>query len=94
MTAYPKSFRDEINSQIVGSGYDSILKQLVCRIDHLKKAKTTIRPLCDMPEESKKWKMEYGCINSDPQLPVGETSQLQQEKKRNCLKCFKIRKAM
>ncbi|XP_016117196.1 uncharacterized protein [Sinocyclocheilus grahami] len=33
--AYPKSFRDEINSQIVGSGYDSLLK-LVCRIDNLK----------------------------------------------------------
>ncbi|KAA0701610.1 hypothetical protein E1301_Tti022476 [Triplophysa tibetana] len=26
--AYPKSFRDEINSQVVGSGYDSLLKQL------------------------------------------------------------------
>ncbi len=72
--AYPKSFRDEINSQIVGSGYDSLLKQLVCRIDNLKRAKTSTRPLCDMPEESKKRKLEYGCISSEPQLPVGETA--------------------
>ncbi|XP_048018806.1 uncharacterized protein LOC125250320 isoform X1 [Megalobrama amblycephala] len=86
--AYPKSFRDEIDSQIVGSGYDSLLKQLVCRIDHLKRAKTTTRSLCDMPEKSKKRKSEYGCINSEPQFPAGETSELQQEKKAKLLEMF------
>ncbi|MGL5901447.1 MAG: hypothetical protein ACRCZO_02075 [Cetobacterium sp.] len=62
--AYPKSFRDEIDSQIVGSGYDSLIKQLVYRIDNLKRAKATTRSLCDMPEKSKRRKSEYGFINS------------------------------
>ncbi|XP_052459626.1 uncharacterized protein LOC128018259 isoform X2 [Carassius gibelio] len=87
--AYPKSFRDEINSQVVGSGYDSLLKQLVCRIDNLKRAKAISIPLCGTLEVStKKRKLLYGCINSDPQLLVGETSELQQEKKEKLVVMF------
>ncbi|XP_059363214.1 uncharacterized protein LOC132101999 isoform X2 [Carassius carassius] len=87
--AYPKSFRDEINSQVVGSGYDSLLKQLVCRIDNFKRAKAISSPLCGTLEVStKKRKLLYGCIHSDPQLLVGETSELQQEKKEKLLVMF------
>lgn len=87
--AYPKSFRDEINSQVVGSGYDSLLKQLMCRIDNFKRAKAISTPLCGTLEVStKKRKLLYGCINSDPQLLVGETSELQQEKKEKLLVMF------
>ncbi len=31
---YPKSFRDEIEGQVVGTGYDSLVKQLVSWIDN------------------------------------------------------------
>lgn len=87
---YPKSFRDEINSQVIGSGYDSLLKQLVCRIDNLKRTNATTSPLCATLEAStKKRKVEYGCINFDPQLPVGDTSELQLAKKEQLLEMFK-----
>ncbi|KAI9516295.1 hypothetical protein NQZ68_017498, partial [Dissostichus eleginoides] len=31
---YPKSFRDEIEGQVVGTGYDSLTKQMLSRIDN------------------------------------------------------------
>ncbi|KAK0141030.1 hypothetical protein N1851_021974 [Merluccius polli] len=68
---YPKSFRDEIEGQIVGAGYDS-LKRLPesCRPDNVKR-------VC---------KDAYGCINSEPELPPGETKQLQKQKQEELVK--------
>lgn len=42
VSAYPQSFRDVIEDQVVGSGYDSITKQLQSRIDNLNRGKTSL----------------------------------------------------
>lgn len=38
--AYPKSFKDIIGDEIVGSGHDSLTKQLLCRVDNYKRNDT------------------------------------------------------
>ena len=37
---YPKSFKDEIEDEIIGSGHDSLTKQLQCRVDNYKRNET------------------------------------------------------
>ncbi|KAL0965498.1 hypothetical protein UPYG_G00282080 [Umbra pygmaea] len=95
--AYPKSFRDEIENEIVGSGYDSIVKQLSCRIENYKRKDTPslkrrVGPSSSDSEDnsrkdnSKRQQKDYGCINSEPQLPPGETLDLQKQKKEELVK--------
>ena len=42
VSAYPLSFREVIEGEIVGSGYDSLTKQLQSRADNLKRGKTSL----------------------------------------------------
>ena len=37
---YPKSFKDIIEAEVVGSGYDSLTRQLQCRVDNYKRNET------------------------------------------------------
>ncbi|KAJ3601494.1 hypothetical protein NHX12_032462 [Muraenolepis orangiensis] len=86
VSAYPQSFRDVIEDQVVGSGYDSITKQLQSRIDNLNRGKTSLylkRQASSTSEGedllTKTMTLDtYGCINWQPQrLPPGETVETQ-----------------
>ncbi|KAI4810927.1 hypothetical protein KUCAC02_013854 [Chaenocephalus aceratus] len=68
---YPKSFKDEIENQVVGSGYDSITKQLQCRVDNYKRLELpTMTHSSSADKGKKRWRKDaYGCVgNPEPQL--------------------------
>lgn len=44
VSTYPLPFRDVIEDQVVGSGYDSLTKQMQSRVDNLKRGKTLALP--------------------------------------------------
>ncbi|XP_028831045.1 uncharacterized protein LOC114787569 isoform X3 [Denticeps clupeoides] len=93
---YPKSFKDISGHQTTGSGYDSLTKQLQCRVDNLKRenvrfqlkrrhTKTLKTETQDV--RSKKTRLDsYGCINWQPScLPLQETTKTQKEKQEELL---------
>lgn len=91
---YPKSFRDEIEGQVIGTGYDSLGKQLISRIDNHRRlqAPPAQKRLSESggPDDAKKERKDaYGCINPEPELPAGETKQLQKQKQEELMKMFK-----
>ncbi|KAG9276085.1 hypothetical protein AMEX_G8349 [Astyanax mexicanus] len=85
--AYPLSFKDVIEGQVVGSGFDSLTKQLQSRADNLKRGKTSLslkRQASSTSEEGedvplKKIRVDtYGCVNWQPKrMPLGETMETQ-----------------
>lgn len=96
---YPKSFLDEIEGTLVGSGYDSLLKQLQLRFDNinrycnsssLKRKNSLVTEEEDVVEDGPTHKTylrdNYGCINYMPSdCPDGE-SEATQENKQGLLK--------
>lgn len=64
--AYPKSFKDVIEGQVVGSGYDSLTKQLQCRVDNCRRAQPTVRTQASFGQKGRRRKSVYGCVNPDP----------------------------
>lgn len=83
---YPKSFRDELDGNIVGSGYDSVLKQMVLRVENEQRKSTEMKPkikpsaqtnTASEQESAKQRKMDcYGCVNFNPsELPEGESEE-------------------
>lgn len=94
---YPNSFQDEIEGSVVGTGYDSLVKQLQARFDNLNRKsndKTSKRKWEDslgtevndmsIPGSTKKMYLHdnYGCINYMPNdYPDGESETTQEEKK-------------
>lgn len=67
--AYPFSFKDVIEGQVVGSGYDSLTKQLISRVDNLKRGKTTLAQKRQVSSASegeahKRLRLDsYGCVH-------------------------------
>lgn len=65
---YPWSFKDIIEGEVVGSGYDSLTKQIQCRVDNYKrnealsKKKRISDDINTAPESKKQQKDFYGCI--------------------------------
>lgn len=64
---YPMSFRDVIEGEVVASGYDSIVKQLQCRVDNTKRnemqgKKRILEDHMDTVSENKRRRDSYGCI--------------------------------
>lgn len=93
---YPKSFRDEIEGQVVGTGYDSLIKQLMSRIDNYTRlqappAKKRTSESGSPDSVKKGRKDEYGCVNSKPVLLAGETKQLQKQKQEELIMMFNNR---
>lgn len=90
---YPKSLQDVIDGDIVGSGYDSIAKQLQTRLENVKRPDTPKikRRKQDTEEEdtdeltpSQRATVQdtYGCVKWDPKfMPVAETVESQKMKK-------------
>ncbi|KAK6460826.1 hypothetical protein HHUSO_G36946, partial [Huso huso] len=90
---YPKSLQDVIEGHIVGSGYDSLVKQLQSRADNVKRTQfsTPKRQFQhssgsdteEVPAKERALPQDtYGCINWDSEhLPITETlaSQKQQQ---------------
>lgn len=90
---YPKSFRDGIEGQVVGTGYDSLVKQMISRIDNYRRLQSppARKRLSEnhSPDNSKRErKDDYGCINHNPQLPAGESQVSQREKQEELLNMF------
>ncbi|XP_026091610.1 uncharacterized protein LOC113064859 [Carassius auratus] len=83
--AYPEAFKDIIEGEVVGSGYDSVIKQLINRLDNVRRGKTSLslkRRAAGNSEEDtlcrKKRLDSYGCKNWQPvQLPANETPDTQ-----------------
>lgn len=85
---YPKSLQDVIEGHIVGSGYDSLVKQLQSRADNVKRTqfstpKDSFNTVVGATAKERALPQDtYGCINWDPEhLPITETlaSQKQQQ---------------
>ncbi|XDV47047.1 hypothetical protein PO909_016792 [Leuciscus waleckii] len=85
---YPVAFTDVIEGEIVGSGYDSLTKQMLSRVDNLKRGSTPLslkRQLISTSEGEdtppRKRRLDtYGCINWQPmRLPTDETLESQKQ---------------
>ncbi|KAF3844584.1 hypothetical protein F7725_007747 [Dissostichus mawsoni] len=88
---YPKSFRDEIEGQVVGTGYDSLTKQMLSRIDNYRRIQSPLQKRQSEGETNdpkKRRKDSYGCINSEPELPAGETNTMQKQKQLELKRMF------
>ncbi|KAM9501371.1 uncharacterized protein Hap1MRO34_010529 isoform 1-T2 [Clarias gariepinus] len=85
VSTYPQSFRDIIEDQVVGSGYDSLTKQLQNRIDNIKRGKNSLflkrqaSSTSEGDDRPSKIRVDtYGCINWHPKhLPPNETEETQ-----------------
>lgn len=89
---YPKSLQDVIEGDIIGTGYDSLVKQILNRIENvkrpttpkIKKRRTSHDSDTDEipPEKRAAIQDTYGCIRWHVKfLPLGETAESQQQKK-------------
>ncbi|XP_071810939.1 uncharacterized protein [Apostichopus japonicus] len=94
---YPKSFKDVIGSQTIGTGYDSLLKNIQQRVYNQNRrdsdsAKRPVEPEnAAQPPTKKKKTDQYGCINFSPQeLPTGQTVEMLAEKKGQMKASFQI----
>ena len=82
---YPKSFKDIIEGEVVGSGYDSLTKQLQCRVDNynriekLGKKRIISDDIGTVSENKKKRKDSYGCIQWES-APVNVEAQMKKKK--------------
>lgn len=81
---YPKSFKDIIEGEVVGSGYDSLTKQLQSRVDNYKRTenlakKRIITDDITVPDEKKQRKDSYGCIQWESG-PVNVEEQMKKKK--------------
>ena len=80
---YPDSFVDELGGEKIGTGYDSLLSQLVNRVDNISRPSMKRRRFSTEDEiasgSAKQPRDCYGCINWQPtSLPEGETEESQQ----------------
>ncbi|XP_053087514.1 uncharacterized protein LOC117596398 [Pangasianodon hypophthalmus] len=98
--AYPVAFRDVTEGEIVGSGYDSITKQMMSRVDNLRRGTSSLflkRQATgtsegeDTPPRRRRLDT-YGCINWQPvQLPPDETPESQKDAQEQLKKMYKER---
>ncbi|KAF7645123.1 hypothetical protein LDENG_00209580, partial [Lucifuga dentata] len=89
--AYPKSFKDIIEGVVVGTGYDSITKQLQCRVDNIKRVQPpTKTPPNSENRKNKRRNGTYGCI-TEPQAVVNVESQ--EKNREELLKMFEENEA-
>ena len=96
---YPKSLQDVIEGDVIGTGYDSRVKQIQNRIENVKRPTTPKikkRRTCHdddtdeiPPEKRASIQDTYGCIRWHVKfLPLGETAESQQQKKDELKKLF------
>ncbi|XP_073327066.1 uncharacterized protein [Pagrus major] len=98
--AYPVAFTDVIEGEVVGSGYDSLTKQMVSRVDNLKRGNTSLSLKRqsisnsegeDTPTQKKRLDT-YGCTNWQPtQLPPDETPESQKHAQEELKKMWRER---
>ena len=96
VATYPSSFQDVIEGEVVGSGYDSLTKQLVSRVDNLKRGITNLGQKrlqvsgASEDEAPKRLRLDsYGCVNWLPnRLPPGETNESQKLQQEELKKMF------
>ncbi|XP_046899728.1 uncharacterized protein LOC124483350 isoform X3 [Hypomesus transpacificus] len=95
VVTYPSSFKDVIEGEVVGSGYDSLTKQLVSRVDNPKRGnnyfaqKRQVSSACDGTPHKKLRIDSYGCVNwLLNTLPPGETNESQKFKQEELKKMF------
>lgn len=93
---YPLSFRDMLDGDVVGSGYDSLMLQLESRLDNLNRGKLSVKRRLsenssESPESVQSTKIcprdYYGCISWQPILPSGDDL-MDLKSKQAALKCL------
>ncbi|XP_077089991.1 uncharacterized protein LOC143741615 [Siphateles boraxobius] len=98
--AYPGAFRDVIEGEIVGSGYDSVIKQMISRVDNVRRGNTSLSLKRQAVSNSegedtpcrKKRLDTYGCLNWQPvRLPPNETPDSQKRVQEELKKMYKER---
>ncbi|XP_071945705.1 uncharacterized protein [Antedon mediterranea] len=91
---YPDSFIDRINGTVVGSGHESLLTQLVCKVDNIKRPCELKRKRTALTDTTPKTTDTYGCINFMPlDYPEGQTDKTQNEIKTNMQDTYKTSSA-
>ncbi|XP_065645858.1 uncharacterized protein LOC124812209 isoform X3 [Hydra vulgaris] len=80
---YPKSFKDEYGTTVIGSGHDSLTLQLVNRYDYLQRPNRVPPLMSVLNMESQKEQLSvdvikrktdsYGCLNREPVLSVSNS---------------------
>lgn len=95
---YPVAFTDVIGGEIVGSGYDSLTKQMISRVDNLRRGSTLLslkRQLTSTSEGEdtplRKRRLDTcGCINwQRTRLPPDETPESQKHAQEDLKKMYK-----
>ena len=95
VTRYPQSLCDSIDGDVVGTGFDSLSRQLKARVDNINRLSVADRLRDFSPSTStessgeengspvsKKRKLDYGCLNATPKnMPENETSESLNSKK-------------
>lgn len=76
VSMYPLSFRDVTEDQVVGSGYDSLTKQLQTRLDNMKRGKTSLY-LKRQTSSASEGEDPPSKIRRVERLPPGETEETQ-----------------
>ncbi len=98
--AFPVAFTDVIEGEVVGSGYDSLTKQMLSRVDNLKRGNTSLslkRQVISSSEgedtPTQKRRLDtYGCINWQPTwLPPDETPESQKHAQEELKKMWRER---
>ncbi|XP_065103923.1 uncharacterized protein [Paramisgurnus dabryanus] len=87
---YPKSLKDMIGDEVVGSGHDALTKQFQHRIDNYRrneKHSSTIDDGSPVPEKKLQRKDSYGCILWESR-PVNVEAQM--KKKKEMQEMFKV----
>lgn len=90
---YPKSLKDMIGDEVVGSGHDALTKQLQSRVDNyrrnemLGKHNSTLDDSSPVPEKKLQRKDSYGCILWESR-PVNVEAQMIKKKEKQ--EMFKV----
>ncbi|KAK0131326.1 hypothetical protein N1851_016620 [Merluccius polli] len=99
VTKYPKSLQDVIEGDVIGSGYDSLAKQLLSRVENAKRSdipkvkrrKHSSDADTDEITAAQRASVQdtYGCVKWDPKyMPVSETVESQNIKKEEMKKMY------
>ncbi|PIK44960.1 hypothetical protein BSL78_18183 [Apostichopus japonicus] len=98
VSEYPRSLKDVIGGHTIGTGYDSLLKNLTEKAQILNRGKKS-KAESTVENEGRAKKRptttdSYGCVNYNPEMPTGEMEQKQltqkEEMKASFQRDFKV----
>ncbi|CAN8032349.1 unnamed protein product, partial [Ixodes persulcatus] len=79
---YPLSFKDVLDGTVVGTGHDSLLNQLLARVENVRREDTEKKAVPTHVNRKHRKECSYGCQSSSPGYTPEEELEMNRDKER------------